>query len=171
MTNPHLDPPSLGGIQQDIDQLRARSVELGERLSNDRVVMSSQDGAVTVTLSLSGALLDLSLGHRACELGPARLTAAIMQTVSAARGRVVRQVADAFAPMGAGTEVMRMLSVYLPEEQDPAPDSYYPAEEPPQAQSQPQVRPQSQSRPETTGRRPRRPRPAEPEDDDEVDLW
>ncbi|GLZ38688.1 YbaB/EbfC family nucleoid-associated protein [Actinokineospora sp. NBRC 105648] len=158
------DPAPLEQALREVADLRARSTELAERLATDRVVLTAPDGSVTVTLGLTGALEDLRLGHRACELGPARLTAVIMRTVAAARTRATHQAAAAFAPMGVGTEAMRMVNMFLPDEENPDPGGaedhgeHYAAEERARA-------------PRAPVRLPRRPRPAEPEDDEEVDLW
>lgn len=152
-----MDADWLTGFQTRIADLQRKSEELQTRMTEERVTVSSPDDSVTVTVGLTGVLSDLRLGHRACDLGPARLTALIMQTFAQARGQAAHEAAAAFAPLGAGTDAMRMVNMHLPEDgQDE------PAPAPPAA---PQAQPQQPTPPQ----QPRRPAP--PDEDDDVELW
>ncbi|GGM51251.1 hypothetical protein GCM10012275_22720 [Longimycelium tulufanense] len=165
----------LADFQARVQTLQQQSQELQENLATATTTVSSPDESVTVTVAPNGGLQNLVLGHRACEAGPARLTAMIMETVRQGQRLAAHKVAEAFAPIGAGTEAMSMLTSHLPEldeaderelatHQDPSttaptpstPSAVFPPNTPP---STPQTRPAP------------RPHRQEPDDDDDVDLW
>ncbi|SHF80810.1 YbaB/EbfC family nucleoid-associated protein [Streptoalloteichus hindustanus] len=105
----------LTDFEATVADLRRKSQELEENIGAAATTVSSPDGSVTVTVAPNGGLQQLALGHRACELGPARLTALIMETVHKGQRMAAHKVAEAFAPLGAGTEAMGMLTSHLPE--------------------------------------------------------
>ncbi|RLK54013.1 YbaB/EbfC family nucleoid-associated protein, partial [Actinokineospora cianjurensis] len=117
MTWPDRDPVALADTQLALDELRSRAADLTTRLSTDRVTESSPDGSVTVTLSLTGALIDLTLNHRACALGPTRLTATILQTTAAAQVRATHQVAAAVSPFA--PEALHLITHHHPPHRPP----------------------------------------------------
>ncbi|MCP2261494.1 YbaB/EbfC DNA-binding family protein [Streptoalloteichus tenebrarius] len=114
MTNPDTQR-WLADFEGTLADLRQKSQALEENIAAAATTVSSPDGSVTVTVAPNGGLQQLVLGHRACELGPARLTALIMQTVHKGQRLAAHKVAEAFVPMGAGTEAMGMLTSHLPE--------------------------------------------------------
>ncbi|TCO56016.1 YbaB/EbfC family nucleoid-associated protein [Actinocrispum wychmicini] len=120
-------------IQSTMDDLQRKVAVLHEGLENATVTMSSPDEAVVVTIGPNGGLQGLSLGHRAGERTPTQLAGLIMQTVGRAQRRAAANVAEAFAPLGAGTEAMRMFATYQPPDDpdDSATTEPFPQEEPP----------------------------------------
>lgn len=130
-----MDPEKwLADFEKRIDDLRTKSAELEEGIANSSVTVSSQDGSVRVTVAPNGSLQSLELGHRACDLGPGRLTELIMQSVRKAQAQAAHKVAEVFAPIGGGTEAMQLFNQFLPpppEDDDPAATDaqhYLPAE-------------------------------------------
>ena len=101
-------------IQSTMDDLQRKVALLHEGLENATVTTSSPDEAVVVTIGPNGGLQGLSLGHRAGEHTPTQLAGLIMQTVGRAQRQAATNVAEAFAPLGAGTEAMRMFATYQP---------------------------------------------------------
>ncbi|MCP2164031.1 YbaB/EbfC family nucleoid-associated protein [Goodfellowiella coeruleoviolacea] len=130
-----MDPEKwLADFEQRIEDMRTKSAELEEGIANSSVTVSSPDGSVRVTVAPNGSLQSLDLGHRACDLGPGRLTELIMQSVRKAQAQAAHKVAEVFAPLGGGTEAMQLFNQFLPqppEDDDPAATDaqhYLPAE-------------------------------------------
>lgn len=72
--------------QRNLDRMR----DLGDRMAAIRVTETSPDGAVTVTVDGTGALLDLELGAAIRDWTPARFDEVVVGTAQ-------RAVAAAFA--------------------------------------------------------------------------
>ncbi|MEV8437118.1 YbaB/EbfC family nucleoid-associated protein [Actinosynnema sp. NPDC051121] len=113
-----MDPQQwLDNFEAKLADLQRKSADLQENFQNSQATASSPDGAVTITVGPNGGLLDIRLGHRATELGSARLTALIMQTAKVAQKQAAQQVMAAFEPLGEGTEAMRMVSDAIPDDE------------------------------------------------------
>jgi DNA-binding protein YbaB len=147
-------------LERQVRDMQAKAAALNEALSAAGATVRSRDGAVIVTLAPNGALTNLELGHRACELGPARLTAAIMSTVREAQRQTARSVADSFATINGDGESTDMVRSFLPP--DPPPDGDFAAPE--------SVEPERTPPPTTPPPAPRR-RPAADDHDDESNPW
>ncbi|GAA1278419.1 YbaB/EbfC family nucleoid-associated protein [Saccharothrix xinjiangensis] len=163
-----MDPQQwLDNFEAKLADLQRKSADLQDNLANSQATASSPDGAVTVTVGPNGGLLNIQLGHRATELGPSRLTALIMQTSRAAQKQASQKVLAAFEPLGEGTEALEMVSDAIPDDEAPvdeerAYEETEPEPEPEPVRATPAFHAQ-QSRPPS---RPRGPRPADDEDDD-----
>ncbi|TQM82675.1 YbaB/EbfC DNA-binding family protein [Saccharothrix saharensis] len=171
-----MDPQQwLDNFEAKLADLQRKSADLQENFQNSQATASSPDGAVTITVGPNGGLLNIQLGHRATELGSARLTAVIMQTAKVAQKQAAQQVMAAFEPLGEGTEAMRMVSDAIPDDEveddgsdyaepeyaEPEPEPTRPAPAPVQPGWQAQAaQPQPPSRPARPSR------PADDEDDD-----
>ena len=160
-----MDPQQwLDNFEAKLADLQRKSADLQENFENSQATASSPDGAVTITVGPNGGLLNLQLGHRATELGPARLTALIMQTAKAAQKQAAQKVMAAFEPLGEGTEAMRMLSDAIPDDEAEAVEPDYAEPEPVPVTP---TRPVPVSRQMQPPSRPARPsRPGDDEDDD-----
>ncbi|MFI9007372.1 YbaB/EbfC family nucleoid-associated protein [Actinosynnema sp. NPDC053489] len=170
-----MDPQQwLDNFEAKLADLQRKSADLQENFENSQATVSSPDGAVTITVGPNGGLLNIQLGHRATELGSARLTALIMQTARTAQKQAAQRVMAAFEPLGEGTEAMRMVSDAIPDddveddERDYAEPEYAAPEpepaRPAPAPAQPGWQAQAAAQPPS---RPARPsRPADDEDDD-----
>ncbi|GAB2981123.1 YbaB/EbfC family nucleoid-associated protein [Saccharothrix stipae] len=113
-----MDPQQwLDNFEAKLADLQRKSADLQENFENSQATASSPDGAVTITVGPNGGLLNIQLGHRATELGSARLTALIMQTAKIAQKQAAQQVMAAFEPLGEGTEAMRMVSDAMPDDE------------------------------------------------------
>ncbi|MEU4446660.1 YbaB/EbfC family nucleoid-associated protein [Actinosynnema sp. NPDC050801] len=113
-----MDPQQwLDNFEAKLADLQRKSADLQENFENSQATASSPDGAVTITVGPNGGLLNIQLGHRATELGSARLTALIMQTAKVAQKQAAQQVMAAFEPLGEGTEAMRMVSDAMPDDE------------------------------------------------------
>ncbi|WP_083752242.1 YbaB/EbfC family nucleoid-associated protein [Saccharothrix sp. ALI-22-I] len=173
-----MDPQQwLDNFEAKLADLQKKSADLQENFENSQATASSPDGAVTITVGPNGGLLNIQLGHRATELGSARLTALIMQTAKVAQKQAAQKVMAAFEPLGEGTDAMRMVSDAIPDDEqsdDEQPDDggrayaeYYtePVPEPVRpAVPQPSTQMQMPSRP-VRGKRPG------DDEDDENQPW
>ncbi|MCR6487995.1 YbaB/EbfC family nucleoid-associated protein [Amycolatopsis sp. OK19-0408] len=162
-------------LERQVRDLQTKAASLSEALSAAGATVRSRDGAVTVTLAPNGALTNLELGHRATELGPARLTAAIMSTVREAQRRTARSVADSFATINGDGESTDMVRSFLPPDPPPdgdfaAPESAEPERTPPPPAAPP-ARPPAPPAPPPAGPAPRRRPPADDHFDDESNPW
>ncbi|MET7995383.1 YbaB/EbfC family nucleoid-associated protein [Amycolatopsis sp. NPDC005232] len=159
-------------LERQASQMQERASALHEAFAAAAATVTSRDGAVTVTLAPNGALRNIRLGRRACELGEARLTTAIMETVRQAQSQTARAVTNSVESILGGGQAVEMMKSFLPPEpaaydevdqdkfvENPEPDQAPPPPKPP-------TNPPPASRPA-----PRR-RPARDDtDDDEVDPW
>lgn len=115
----------LRDFESQLADLRQKSQDLQDSIAAAASTATSPDGTVTVTVGPNGGLRDLRLGHRAVDLGAARLTTVILETTRAAQRQVVAKVHEAFKPLGEGTEAM---DLYL----DAVPDDLITHEEQPE---------------------------------------
>ncbi|WP_086852356.1 YbaB/EbfC family nucleoid-associated protein [Amycolatopsis kentuckyensis] len=150
-------------LERQVRDMQSKAAALNEALSSAGATVRTRDGAVTVTLAPNGALTNLELGHRACELGPARLTAAIMGAVRDAQRQTARAVADSFATINGDGESTEMVRSFLPP--DPPPDGDFAAPE--SAESTPPP----PSAPPAPPSAPRRRPAADDRTDDESNPW
>ncbi|WP_432850275.1 YbaB/EbfC family nucleoid-associated protein [Amycolatopsis sp. CA-161197] len=105
----------LDDFQRRVDEMRAKSVALQEKVTEAEGKARSSDGLVTVTVTPNGALKNLHIDDRALRSsGGAQLTAAIMETYGKAQRQVSREVADALEPLAGGTEMMDVVRSFLP---------------------------------------------------------
>jgi DNA-binding protein YbaB len=162
-----------------IADYQKKSADLADSLARSTATVTSNDSAVTVTISPTGALQNIELGPRAGDMSPAQLTAAIMATVRKGQRKAAGNVIEAFAPLAAGTESMDFVMQYLPppaddeEDEDSDKDLYAddePADEPPARQPSANYPPMGMSTPPVAPpARPNRPARPQPDDDEEED--
>ncbi|ROS39584.1 YbaB/EbfC family nucleoid-associated protein [Amycolatopsis thermoflava] len=156
-------------LEQQVREMQQKAAALQDALGEASATVRSKDGSVTVTIAPNGALQRLELGHRACDLGPARLTAAIMEAVREGQRQAARAVSDSFTAIAGDGESAEVIKSFLPPVEDEPEDFAEPEAEatPPPPPPVPPVSPVQQQRPA-----PRRPRPASPaDDDDEMRPW
>ncbi|MDQ7802817.1 YbaB/EbfC family nucleoid-associated protein [Amycolatopsis sp. A133] len=156
-------------LERQVREMQSKAAALNEALSAAGATVRTRDGAVTVTLAPNGALTNLELGHRACELGPARLTAAIMGAVRDAQRQTARAVADSFATINGDGESTDMVRSFLPP--DPPPDGDFGAPESAAEPTPPPAAPPSPAQPPLPPSAPRRRPPADDRPDDEANPW
>ncbi|MFJ8964392.1 YbaB/EbfC family nucleoid-associated protein [Lentzea sp. NPDC102401] len=115
---------------EDYEQRTAALLEQAEeaksQIANLTGAATSQDGAVTVSVSAGGALLSLSFGAKADDLPKDRLAALVMSTAKRAQAQAVGQIATIMAPLiGDNSEAMQFVQSQIPPidvpDEDPAP--------------------------------------------------
>ncbi|AHH99145.1 DNA-binding protein YbaB [Kutzneria viridogrisea] len=164
----------LTQYKDKVEGIRQAAAEVTDNITAATVTTSSPDGSVTVTIGPNGSLRDLRFGNRASEHSHTQLAALVMKTVARGQRAVAEKVVEAFAPIGAGTSAMDLLTKFVPEEvpdERPVPSTYDElAVETPPAPTPP-VRPQPvRSGPAPTAPAAARPRPARPVLDDADDF-
>jgi DNA-binding protein YbaB len=145
--------------------LKKKSEDLEENFANASATVQSKDGAVTVTVGPNGGLQNLVLGHRAVELGAAKLTAVILETARKAQKQAAQQVLELFKPLGEGTEAYRMVSDAIPQDDDEDDEIEEAAPEP--APAPPVAKPAAPAQPAPVRGRSR----ADDDEDDENQPW
>jgi len=106
----------LKDFESQLAELKQKSEGLQAGIAAAETTVSSRDGTVTVTVGPNGGLRGLRLGHRAVDLGSARLTALILETARTAQRQVAAKVYEAFVPLGDGTEAMAMYLDAVPDD-------------------------------------------------------
>ncbi|HEX6343715.1 YbaB/EbfC family nucleoid-associated protein [Umezawaea sp.] len=108
----------MNDMQAKLTDLKQKSEDLAENLATATATVTSNDGAVKVTIAPTGALQNLELTQRAAGMSPGKLTASIMEAVRKGQQAASAKMMEAFAPLGAGTESMDLVRSYLPPAED-----------------------------------------------------
>lgn len=149
-----MDPRDwLDGFESQVADLQRKAADLTEGLAAATATAESRDGAVAVTVNPHGGLVDLRLGHRACDLGPARLTALILETAREAQRKAADRTMELFRPLGGDTEMMRMIAGFATGGDEGGPRAPYEPEPEPEVEADPGRRVAPPSHPPRRGRR------------------
>jgi DNA-binding protein YbaB len=117
MANPFegLDPDSmLRELQQQAEELEAKATQLRSELAAASATATSPDGAVTVTLSPTGALQNISFSAKAAAHKPEALGPLVMKTVQAAQREVSNRVTASLAQQFSDPETMDFITQFMP---------------------------------------------------------
>jgi DNA-binding protein YbaB len=121
MANPFegLDPDSvLRELQQEANNLENTAAQLRTELAQACATATSPDGAVTVTLSPTGTLRDITFSAAAANLSPDALGPLVMGTVQAAQREISTRVTASLAHQFSDAETMDLINQLMP---NPAP--------------------------------------------------
>lgn len=133
MANPFegLDPDSvLRQLQQQAEELETKAAQLRTELTNACATATSPDGAVTVTLSPTGALQNITFAAPTAKVAPETLGPLVMKTVHAAQRKVSDRVTASLTEQFGDAETMDFITRFMPApepaparpERDPAED-------------------------------------------------
>jgi DNA-binding protein YbaB len=117
MANPFegRDPDSmLRELRQQAEDLETKATQLRTELANASATATSPDGAVTVTLSPTGALQDISFSPKASTVKPEALGPLVMKTVQAARREVSNRVTASLAEQFSDPATMDFITQFMP---------------------------------------------------------
>lgn len=123
MANPFdgLDPDTvLAQLREQAADLETKAAQLRAELNNATATATSQDGAVTVTLSPTGALQNITFAAAAAKVPPEKLGPLVMQTAQAAQLKVSERVTASLSGQFGGTETMDFITRFMPTP-EPAP--------------------------------------------------
>lgn len=132
MANPFegLDPDTmLRELQAQAADLENKATQLRSELATASASATSPDGAVTVTLSPTGALQDITFSAKAAGHKPEALGPLVMQTVRAAQREVSNRVTASLAEQFGDPRTMDFITQFMPKPEpsqprrDTAPDS------------------------------------------------
>lgn len=132
MANPldGLDPDSvLRQLRQQAADLEDKAARLRTELTNATATATSPDGAVTVTLSPTGALQDITFAAPATKVPPENLGPLVMKTVQAAQREVSDRVTASLAEQFGGTDTADFIARFVPAP-EPTPTRPAPDEDP-----------------------------------------
>ena len=131
MANPFdgLDPDSvLRQLRQQAEDLETKAAQLRTELTNASATATSPDGAVTVTLSPTGALQDITFSAAAAKVTPEKLGPLVMKTVQAAQREVTTRVTASLTEQFGDSGTMDFITQFMPQP-DPTPTRKDPQEE------------------------------------------
>lgn len=147
----------LAKFNATIADVKAKTEAFQHDLEQSGATETSPDGSLSVTVAPNGSLTNLRIDESAWRGNGAELANKIMHLARKAQRAAAVNVAEAFAPLGADSEAMHMITGYIPEAEDDEEEagaSYEFAEEarpgdpPPPRQVEPPRRP---SRPQRGG--------------------
>lgn len=116
-TNPFegLDPDSmLRELRQQADDLEQKATQLRTELATATASATSPDGAVTVTLSPTGALQNITFTAKATTHTPEALGPLVMKTARAAQREVSNRVTATLAAQFGDPETMDFITQFMP---------------------------------------------------------
>ncbi|HEX6351678.1 YbaB/EbfC family nucleoid-associated protein [Actinophytocola sp.] len=123
MANPFegLDPDTmLRQLREQAEALESKATQLRAELAAAAATATSADGAVTVTLSPTGALQNISFSAKAASHAPEALGPLVMRTVAAAQREVSNRVTESLTQQFGDPETMDFITQFMPEpEQEP----------------------------------------------------
>jgi DNA-binding protein YbaB len=110
----------LRALRDKARQLETDAARIRDELAASSASVSSPDGAVTVTLSPTGALQDITFGAKAANHKPEALGPLVMRTVEAARQAVATRVAGTVTEPAAAEYVRSLMPAPAPAKPQPA---------------------------------------------------
>jgi len=131
MANPFegTDPDTmLRELRQQAETLETRATELRTELANASATATSPDGAVTVTLSPTGALQNITFSPKSANHTPDALGPLVMKTVAAAQREVSNRVTASLAAQFGDPETMDFITQFMPKP-EPEPKRQSPEED------------------------------------------
>ncbi|GAB1513852.1 YbaB/EbfC family nucleoid-associated protein [Actinophytocola sp. KF-1] len=131
MANPFdgLDPDTvLEQLRKQAEDLETKAARLRTELNNATATTVSPDGAVTVTLSPTGALQDITFGAAASKVPPEKLGPLVMQTVHAAQRKVSERVTASLTGQLGDSGALDFITQFMPKP-EPPPTRPTPAED------------------------------------------
>jgi DNA-binding protein YbaB len=152
----------LDRFNATIADVKAKTEAFQQNLEQAGATETSPDGSLSVTVAPNGSLTNLRIDESAWRGSGAELAGKIMHLARKAQRAAAVNVAEAFAPLGADSEAMHMVTGYIPEpEEDEEPErpGYAFDEEPTTRPPEPTP---TQAEPP---RRPTRPRPGTDDED------
>lgn len=123
-TNPFegLDPDSvLRQLREQAADLETKATQLRSELAAATATASSPDGAVTVTLSPTGALQNISFAAKAANHPPDALGPLVMRTVAVAQREVNDRVTASLSAQFGPGDTMDFVTQFMPKPEPEAP--------------------------------------------------
>ena len=110
----------LSEYLQEVDTLAKKAEEAKRQLKQLAGTLTSEDGAVTLTVNAAGALQSLSFGPRADTMPKERLAQLVLSTSRRAQIQAAQQVTSILAPIvGEDSDAMRFVRQQIPVPEEP----------------------------------------------------
>jgi DNA-binding protein YbaB len=118
-TTAHPTPEEwLARFETTIADVKAKTEAFQQNLEQAGVTEAAPDGSISVSVAPNGSLNNLHVDDSAMRGSGAEPAGKTMKLARKAQRAAAVNVAEAFAPMGAGSEAMHMLTGYLPEPEE-----------------------------------------------------
>lgn len=115
-----LDPDAmLAELRQQAADLETKATQLRTELDKTTATATSPDGAVTVTLSPTGALQNITFSAKAAAVKPEALGPLVMQTVATAQREVSNRVTASLSQQFGDSETMDFITQFMPKPAEP----------------------------------------------------
>jgi len=101
-----------------IADVKAKTEAFQQNLEAAGATETSPDGSLSVTVAPNGSLTNLRIDESAWRGSGAELAGKIMHLARKAQRAAAVNVAEAFAPLGADSEAMHMVTGYIPEPEE-----------------------------------------------------
>lgn len=108
----------LAKFNATIADVKAKTEAFQHDLEQSGATETSPDGSLSVTVAPNGSLTNLRIDESAWRGNGAELANKIMHLARKAQRAAAVNVAEAFAPLGADSEAMHMITGYIPEPED-----------------------------------------------------
>lgn len=103
------------GFEERIEVMRRRAEEASTALTEGETTHTTRDGAVTVTVSATGALVDLKFGMRAEGMSAPQLSIAVMSAYREAATESARRLQETMTGIvGEDSEIMDVFRANVP---------------------------------------------------------
>lgn len=114
----------LAKFNATIADVKAKTETFQRELEQSGATESTPDGTLSVTVAPNGSLTELRIDDDAWRGSGAELSNKIMRLARKAQRAAAVHVVEAFAPLGADSDAMHMITGYLPEpeEEDEEPE-------------------------------------------------
>lgn len=127
----------LADFSAKIDDIKAKTAEFQQNPETSGATETAPDGSITVSVAPNGSLTDLRIDESAWRGSGDELAGKIMHLARRAQRAAAVDVAEAFAPLGADTEAIHMVTGHVPEPEDDDEDEQSPQAEPPPRPTRP----------------------------------
>lgn len=108
----------LANFNATIADVKAKTEAFQQNLEAAGATEMSPDGTLSVTVAPNGSLTNLRIDEAAWRGSGAELAGKIMHLARKAQRAAAVNVAEAFAPLGADSEAMHMVTGYIPEPEE-----------------------------------------------------
>jgi DNA-binding protein YbaB len=108
----------LSNFNATIADVKAKTEAFQQNLEAAGATEMSPDGTLSVTVAPNGSLTNLRIDEAAWRGSGAELAGKIMHLARKAQRAAAVNVAEAFAPLGADSEAMHMVTGYIPEPEE-----------------------------------------------------
>lgn len=105
-------------LEREANKLQEKASALTAAFTASASTARSSDGSVTVKVEANGSLSSIEFGNRACTLGPARLSALVMQTVREAQRTTAERLMESYTGINGDDQAAELVRTFMPKVDD-----------------------------------------------------